>query len=71
MTAIRHSTAIPALGYRAGRIERLAHSLGSALLSWAISRAPRLTHEQQALGLQRETANRAVAHNAIRLYQLR
>ena len=72
MTAIRHSTSIPQLTYRAGRIERVAHTLGAALLSWALSRAPQpLAHEQQSQRVQQEATNRAVAHAALRLHQLR
>ena len=72
MTAIRHSSSIPPLTYRAGHVERVAHSLGAALLSWALSRAPQpLSHEQQALRVQREATNQDVAHAAVRLYQLR
>lgn len=71
MTAIRHTVSIPPLTYRAGRIERVAHTLGAALLSWALSRAPQLTHEQQALRVTQEATNRAIAHSALRLYQLR
>ena len=72
MTAIRYSAAIPPLSYQAGRVERAAHSLGSALLGWALSRAPQpLSHEQQVLRVRREATNRAVAHAAVRLYQLR
>ena len=72
MTAIRHTVSIPPLTYRAGRVERVAHSVGAALLSWALSRAPQpLTHEQQVLRVTQEATNRAVAHAALRLYQLR
>ena len=72
MTAIRYTAAIPPLSYQAGGIERAAHSVGAALLSWALSRAPQpLSHERQALRVQRDATNRAVAHAALRLYQLR